>query len=731
MTYRIGVLTSGGDAQGMNPAVRAIVRAGIHAGADVFAIKEGWQGAVDGGDRIQQLHSSDVSGILSLGGTIIGTARSADFRTHEGMRTACRNLVQKGIDRVIVVGGDGSLTGTSVLRTKWPIFLEELVAAGEITAEQAQEHKYLIIAGLVGSIDNDMAGTDMTIGTDSALHRITEAIDAISSTAASHQRTFVIEVMGRHCGYLALMSAISGGADYALLPEIPPEDGWEDRMCKTLKAGRDAGRRESIVIVAEGAMDRKGNRITAQGIAELFKERTGEDARVTILGHVQRGGTPSAYDRWMPAMVAVAAVQEVLSAAPEREPQLIGVNSNQIHMEPLLPAVEKTRKIAEYVAAGDYEAATAARGRGFVEMLQIYRKLGKPEPRIEVTEASKRVGIMHAGALAPGMNQIVRAAVRLGVHSGFRMIGIKGGFPGLKDGNFAELTWRDVEGWTGTGGADLGTRRVSPTTEDLYRLARSMEQAGLDALMIAGGHPAYSGVQLMNTERKRYPAFDIPVVALPVSIDNNLPGWRMSVGSDTALNVITSSIDMLRQSAAATKRAFVVETMGRKCGFLAFMGGLAGGAERIYLPENGIELSRLGADAESLVKSFASGRNFYLAVCNEQTSEFYTTDVIARLFEAEGDGAFSVRQSVLGHLQQGGNPTPFDRINAARLAARGIDYLVDQIEAGRREYAVAGEAGMIPFRNAELEMDWDLLRPVDQWWMELSQVVDQLSSTRT
>lgn len=731
MTYRIGVLTSGGDAQGMNPAVRAIVRAGIHAGADVFAIKEGWQGAVDGGDRIQQLHSSDVSGILSLGGTIIGTARSADFRTHEGMRTACRNLVQKGIDRVIVVGGDGSLTGTSVLRTKWPIFLEELVAAGEITAEQAQEHKYLIIAGLVGSIDNDMAGTDMTIGTDSALHRITEAIDAISSTAASHQRTFVIEVMGRHCGYLALMSAISGGADYALLPEIPPEDGWEDRMCKTLKAGRDAGRRESIVIVAEGAMDRKGNRITAQGIAELFKERTGEDARVTILGHVQRGGTPSAYDRWMPAMVAVAAVQEVLSAAPEREPQLIGVNSNQIHMEPLLPAVEKTRKIAEYVAAGDYEAATAARGRGFVEMLQIYRKLGKPESRIEVTEASKRVGIMHAGALAPGMNQIVRAAVRLGVHSGFRMIGIKGGFPGLKDGNFAELTWRDVEGWTGTGGADLGTRRVSPTTEDLYRLARSMEQAGLDALMIAGGHPAYSGVQLMNTERKRYPAFDIPVVALPVSIDNNLPGWRMSVGSDTALNVITSSIDMLRQSAAATKRAFVVETMGRKCGFLAFMGGLAGGAERIYLPENGIELSRLGADAESLVKSFASGRNFYLAVCNEQTSEFYTTDVIARLFEAEGDGAFSVRQSVLGHLQQGGNPTPFDRINAARLAARGIDYLVDQIEAGRREYAVAGEAGMIPFRNAELEMDWDLLRPVDQWWMELSQVVDQLSSTRT
>ena len=156
-----------------------------------------------------------------------------------------------------------------------------------------------MIAGLVGSIDNDMIGTDMTIGADSALHRIVEAIDAIASTAASHQRSFVVEVMGRHCGYLALMSAIAGGADYVFIPENPPDPGWEDDLCELLKNGRAAGRRNSIVIVAEGAHDSQNTPITSDYVRQVLEERLGEDTRVTILGHVQRGGAPSAFDRSM------------------------------------------------------------------------------------------------------------------------------------------------------------------------------------------------------------------------------------------------------------------------------------------------------------------------------------------------------------------------------------------------------------------------------------------------
>ena len=197
----------------------------------------------------------DVSGILNRGGTMIGTARSLEFRERDGRRRAVHNLLQQGIDRLVVIGGDGSLSGADLLRQEWPSLVAELVADGAIDQQTADRHPALMIAGLVGSIDNDMIGTDMTIGADSALHRIVEAIDAIASTAASHQRSFVVEVMGRHCGYLALMSAIAGGADYVFIPENPPDPGWEDHMCQVLKNGRAAGRRNSIVIVAEGAHD--------------------------------------------------------------------------------------------------------------------------------------------------------------------------------------------------------------------------------------------------------------------------------------------------------------------------------------------------------------------------------------------------------------------------------------------------------------------------------------------
>ena len=174
-----------------------------------------------------------------------------------------------------------------------------------------------MIAGLVGSIDNDLVGSDMTIGADTALHHIVSAIDDLSSTAASHQRSFVVEVMGRHCGYLALMAAVAGGADYVLVPEMPPAPGWEERMCAELRRGRQAGRRDSIVVVAEGATDREGNPIRSDYVREVLTDRLGEDTRVTILGHVQRGGKPSAYDRWASTLQGYHAVHELLTATPD------------------------------------------------------------------------------------------------------------------------------------------------------------------------------------------------------------------------------------------------------------------------------------------------------------------------------------------------------------------------------------------------------------------------------
>ncbi|XP_048656818.1 ATP-dependent 6-phosphofructokinase, liver type-like [Marmota marmota marmota] len=197
-------------------------------------LHEGYEGLVEGGENIKPANWLSVSNIIQLGGTVIGSARCKAFTTREGRLAAAYNLVQRGITNLCVIGGDGSLTGANIFRSEWGSLLEELVGEGKISETTAQTYSHLNIAGLVGSIDNDFCGTDMTIGTDSALHRIMEVIDAITTTAQSHQRTFVLEVMGRHCGYLALVSALASGADWLFIPESPPEEGWENFMCERL-----------------------------------------------------------------------------------------------------------------------------------------------------------------------------------------------------------------------------------------------------------------------------------------------------------------------------------------------------------------------------------------------------------------------------------------------------------------------------------------------------------------
>lgn len=231
---RIGVMTSGGDAPGMNGVVRAVVRMSIAEGCEAYGIYEGYEGLVNGGDKIKQMYWADVRGFLSEGGTLIGTARCKEFTLRSGRLRAAKNMVEKGIDALIICGGDGSLTGADIFRAEWPGLLEELVHNGELSAKDVEPFSHLNIVGLVGSIDNDMSSTDATIGCYSSLGRICQAVDFIDSTAFSHQRAFVIEVMGRHCGWLALMAGVSTGADFIFIPEKPPAQNWEDQMCKII-----------------------------------------------------------------------------------------------------------------------------------------------------------------------------------------------------------------------------------------------------------------------------------------------------------------------------------------------------------------------------------------------------------------------------------------------------------------------------------------------------------------
>jgi 6-phosphofructokinase 1 len=729
----LGVLTSGGDAQGMNAAVRAVVRTALVKDINVYAIYEGYQGIVEGGNFIRRMNWDSVSGILQKGGTIIGTARSDDFRTRAGRLKAAQNLMMHGIDSLIVIGGDGSLTGANLFRQEWPGLLAELVQSGQVADQIASEHPNLIISGLVGSIDNDMVGTDMTIGADSALHRITEAVDAINSTAASHQRTFIVKVMGRNCGYLALMAGIATGSDWVLIPESPPDvDDWQEVMLQRMKAGRAAGRRDIIIIMAEGARDHYGNYIGSTEVAQVLEEGLGEEVRTTVLGHVQRGGAPSVFDRNLATQLGVAAVEDILMSTPESEPQLIGLRGNRIVKSPLMECVEKTRAIANLIENHNYEEAMDARGSSFKESFNTLKTMLRALPHPPQSGQKRlKLAVMHSGAPAPGMNAAVRAAVRLGLDKGHVMLGVRNGFQGLINGEIQELDWMSVNGWASLGGSELGTNRKVPAGSDLYAIARSLEKFDIQGILLIGGWSGYETAYQMINLRNNYPAFNIPIVCLPATINNNLPGSDLSIGADTALNNIVEAVDKIKDSAVAQNRVFVVEVMGRSCGYLALMSGLATGAERIYMNEEGVTLRDLVEDIERLNMSYEHGKRVGLIIRNEHANDVYSTSFISALFEEEGHELYDVRQSILGHLQQGGIPSPFDRIQATRLATRCIDYLIEQVENGNKESAFIGLQGKgLKFHNLEdfpRMADMKLQRPKEQWWLNLLPVVKLLS----
>jgi 6-phosphofructokinase 1 len=228
---KIAIMTSGGDSPGMNGVVRACVRMAIHLGCDPYCVYEGYEGLVRGGDLIRKMQWHDVRGWLSEGGTLIGTARCMAFFERPGRLAAAKNMIAEGIDALIICGGDGSLTGADRFRAEWPSLIQELQDKKVYTAAQLEPYRHLNIVGLVGSIDNDLSGTDATIGCYSALARVCHAVDLIEATASSHSRAFVIEVMGRHCGWLALMAGVATGADFIFIPEKPREDNWREEMC--------------------------------------------------------------------------------------------------------------------------------------------------------------------------------------------------------------------------------------------------------------------------------------------------------------------------------------------------------------------------------------------------------------------------------------------------------------------------------------------------------------------
>ena len=307
----IGILTSGGDAPGMNAAIRAVTRSAIFGGFKVKGIYRGYRGLITG--EIQEFKTQNVSNIIQMGGTILKTARCKEFQTPEGRQLAYETLKKEGIDALVVIGGDGSLTGARIFATEFNF----------------------PIVGLPGTIDNDLYGTDKTIGYDTALNTIMECVDKIRDTATSHERLFFIEVMGRDAGFLALNGAIATGAEAAIIPEISTE---VDQLAELIQSGFRKSKNSSIVLVAESPIT--GG---AMALAERVKNEYPQyDVRVTILGHLQRGGSPTAIDRILASRMGAAAVDALLE---DQRNVMIGIRNDEIVYVPFSKAIKNDKPI--------------------------------------------------------------------------------------------------------------------------------------------------------------------------------------------------------------------------------------------------------------------------------------------------------------------------------------------------------------------------------------------------
>jgi 6-phosphofructokinase 1 len=303
--HKIGVFTSGGDSPGMNACIRAVVRTGVYLGKQIVGIHQGYQGMID--KKFSPMDSKSVCHIIQQGGTILKTARCLEFRTAEGRALAYTNLKEEGIDALVAIGGDGTFTGAEVL---------------------SREYDIPVIC-IPGTIDNDLYGTDFTLGYDTATNTVIEAIDKIRDTAASHDRLFFVEVMGRDSGCIALRAGIAGGAEAILLPE---KETAIDELIAKLEAGADKNKTSSIVIIAEG--EKNGG---AYNVAKCVKERFNfYDIKVTILGHLQRGGTPSSFDRILASRMGYAAVKALIAGETRK---MVGLRGNNIQLTELTEAI--------------------------------------------------------------------------------------------------------------------------------------------------------------------------------------------------------------------------------------------------------------------------------------------------------------------------------------------------------------------------------------------------------
>lgn len=767
---RIGVLTSGGDAPGMNSAVRSIIRTSLKNDIKIFGIYRGFEGLICG--DIRKLGWRSETEGSGQGGTFLLSARSEKFETREGRKEAAFNLLIRKITSLIVIGGDGSMRGAIKLGEEYEELCKELINEGRITSEIIEKCKQeknelktrsklkifgicteecpgicsnlecstkmknsksrllidfeesdsseefdnqidverssnfqsdsfdsesrfkLDIIGLPGTIDNDIVGIDFSIGACTALSRIMEVVEKLNTTMRSHKRTFILECMGRDCGWLTLMAGFAVESDCILLPESLNEN-WDQNLLNSIKMAYTNHNTKTFVFLCEGAKDSSGEKITVDKIKDLLL-RENISSRILTIGHIQRGGTTCAFDRILGTLSGIKAVHRILNRPST--PELIGIKDGKLKAFNLYKIIDQNLKFQKLIKEKKFDEVAELRGSSFKSIYQqhlehqaelikkfpttqfdnIDDKIGLAHEKLEIlmdgdsdinshtsnvikakTSKKLRIGILKDGMSSSGMNIALNSVVQAGLCKDCEIFYFVDGYDGIINLNVRKANIFEFSLSHHEGGTFIGTSQNKKI--DIEVIKKKIEDMGIDYLIVIGSTRNIEFAKVLNN-----------LIIIPACIENNFPCTEASIGSDTALNMILSGSEPSRLMALNTKRKiFIVEIGGGNCGYLTIMGGIACGVFEVIYPEE-CNLNDLAHIKKKIKDAFQRQKDkTTLIFRNHNTFDNLPTDSICRILCCNTGIGYDY--TVLGNIQRGITPTGIDRINARISAFKAIE----------------------------------------------------------
>ncbi len=692
-TKKLVIFSSGGDAPGMNPAIRATVGCWLAQPGEntIIAFRDGYNG-ICRNDFINPDRGA-VAGLSARGGTILGAGRCKGLKQKRSPERRNVKRVLTGIDGlegVVVIGGNGSFRGML-----------------DVLEKECKVHAI----GIPATIDNDIWGTDLSLGVDTALNTAVEIIDKIRDTAAAFRRAFVIEIMGRECGYLALATAIATEAEAVFLPEDQPGFDELGYLQRNLDELYKKNALDSVIIAAEGL------KLKLSTIQNILGAYTSWEVRSVVPGYAQRGGRPSAIDRILGCRFAWKAIEGINNRDAKPKSKVAVLKGTSVELK------DKVNRILN-----NSGKKARAEDKKFEKLIGLQKQLSAFHPPLPYARNIGCALLVIHGADAPGINAAIRAFTRMAMTVeqedsnmiGFRTVAVRQGFKTLANSesmnieNFIELDWQMTDGFTYSGGvpANLGQQyniepiRACPKNWlkgpmagavdnmrqkiNMYeeQMARNGRQCKVNCLVVIGGRDAINCIEEIKGN-----GFPLPMIYIPASIDNDVYQSNYSIGFDTALNNAVKAIDKVRETALAEGRVFLIETMGGKSGFLPLSIGLAAGAEHIFIPEMfkkpGPTPDDLEKTVEAIKRRFQSKKKHSILVFHESiVKHLGGIDNVATIFAKAGQKnkpPFEVRPTVFGYAQRGGTPSAFDRILATCLgaeAAKGLHDISDPYEDG-------------------------------------------------